>query len=448
MVLANGVSGVGTSIAGGGTARVLVGIKTDVNASVSIGFNCAPALATGQSNTMLGYNAAAQSTAGEGNCVFGYGAAVVCGGTLNMYFGTSVTPQVTNATRNIVVGCEAGRSLLSGCGNLVVGTYADTINGYTSNAVALGGDAAASSRATCVGQAASADGACSVALGNAVHVVGDGCFSLADRLRGRFLLNNPGGADVYAVEVDADVLQLASGGALMWCAADVGAANGAGRSNATPAWAMQLGGARDSNADLVMTSAAGASIRFGNEFVPGVLDFTAQHSCPLRTPPSGGAASAVRPGLLVVATGEYARPVTADDAVPCVALSTRAGDPRVFGVVAEEQRPCGVYRVGNLTFEARERRLAGAEGEGGRWVTVNAAGEGGIWVCDEGGPLRNGDLLVSASLAPGMAMRQPGAQLVGPATAAKATCDCRFDEPDAVPVPGGRARLVGCVYKF
>ena len=79
----------------------------------------------------------------------------------------------------------------------------------------------------------------------------------------------------------------------------------------------------------------------------------------------------------------------------------------------------------------------------------HAAGEGGIWVCDEGGPLRNGDLVVSASRVPGMAMRQPDPHVVGPATAAKVTCDCSFDEPDAVAAaPGVRARLVGCVYRF
>ena len=426
----------GNSISGAGSMGTDSGLKTDVNGSVAIGYNCAPMLATGQSNTMVGYNCALFATSGIANTLFGYGVGIMSGGYMNTYVGTLAAPGAMITQGNSFYGAYAGKSVKSGNSNVVLGARADTL-GDASRAVSVGSAAGAGSFATSVGCAASALGHDSVELGHGVSVLGNGCFSLADRLRGFYANDNPGGPDTYAVEVDADVLQLANGAALMWCA------RGGYASNATPAWAMQLGGERDSNADLVLTSAAGATVRFGNEFVAGVLDFTAQHSC--RMPGVAGGPGQLA-GRLVVATGRYVRAVTADDAVPCVELCSRAADPRVFGVVSAEQRPRGTYRVGHITFQTPDD---GADESDGGWVTVNAAGEGGIWVCDEGGPLRNGDLLVSASAAPGMAMRQPGPQVVGAATAAKVTCDCGFDEPDAVEAaPGVRARLVGCVYKF
>ena len=164
-----------------------------------------------------------------------------------------------------------------------------------------------------------------------------------------------------------------------------------------------------------------------------------------------------------MATGAYSHrdggtEPTVDEAVPVVALCTVARDPRVFGVVsaassvsvvsaasATSDPPAAgragrgdpVYRLGNLAFHVEDARTRG----GGQLLTVNAAGEGGICVCDENGPIRAGDLLVSSGTVPGAAMRQ-GDDVVRACTAAKATCDCDFLGAD----PG--VRLVGCVYKF
>jgi hypothetical protein len=217
----------------------------------------------------------------------------------------------------------------------------------------------------------------------------------------------------------------------------------------------------------VLRSANGAAVRFVDDFVPGVLDFTAQHRCDSFEGERQGRGSPRFPGLgctppepigrLVVATGAYSHrdggtEPTVDEAVPVVALCTVARDPRVFGVVSAVSDTSGppvagragragragpVYRLGNLAFHVEDVRTRG----GGRLLTVNAAGEGGICVCDENGPIRAGDLLVSSGTVPGAAMRQ-GDDVVRACTAAKATCDCDFLGAD----PG--VRLVGCVYKF
>lgn len=423
------ISGLGTG-SGGTASSSANGITTDVNNSVIIGFNCGAKLASGQCNTLVGYNAAQNSTSGNKNCVYGYAAARGCAGAGNVYVGSAVAPSVGSAYGNTAVGSDAGKSMRSGTANVVLGSSAD-VKGDASYAVAVGSTASAGNQATCVGYGAAASGMDAVAIGRAVSVTGDGCFSVADRIKGFFMNNNSGGQDTYVVEANADVLQIPGGGALTLCP----------DGSHSAAWAVQLDGS-DSNADLVMRSAAGATVRFGNEFVPGVLDFTGQHCCPIRG--TGGDLA----GRIVVATGEYARPVTADDAVPVVELSRLPGDPRVFGVISALQRPRGTYRVGHLTFVVDPTKQP-AVSEGDMDVTLNAAGEGGIWVCDEGGALRNGDLVVSSSRVPGMAMRQPGPHVVCPATAAKLTCDCDFTEPDAIDVENGsRARLVGCVYRF
>ena len=428
------ISGMGTGT-GGSSAAAAGGIVTDVNASVLVGFNCAAKLTMGQCNTMVGYNAAQGSTSGNKNCVYGFNAARICGGAGNVYVGSSVATSVGSAYANVVLGADAAKALRAGSSNVVVGGGAD-LPGDASSAVAVGGGASAGNMATCVGAGASAIGRDATAIGRDASAAGDGTFSLCGRLRGFFRDNNPGGQDTYVVEAAADVLQLPGGCALTLCPPG----------SHVPAWAIKLEGSGDSNADLVLRSAAGASVRFGNEFVPGVLDFTGQHCCPLAGEDDQDLAALA--GRLVVATGRYARPVSADDAVPVVQLSRAACDPRVFGVVSAAQRPRGTYRVGHLTF-VTDPSSGPTVGEDDRVVTVNAAGEGGIWVCDEGGPLLNGDLVVSSSRVPGMAMRQPGAQIACPATAAKVTCDCTFGEPDAVDVGNGsRARLVGCVYRF
>jgi hypothetical protein len=212
--------------------------------------------------------------------------------------------------------------------------------------------------------------------------------------------------------------------------------------------------------DLVLRSRTGAQVRFVGDFFAGVLDFTAQHRCCWATSAAVEKASAAAaaaasdglgmPGRIVVSAGTYRKTPTADHAVPEVRLSTTASDPAVFGVVSAtcSKSP---RRIGNLAFASD----GGADSEEETDVVVNCAGEGGILVSDENGPVRNGDLLVSSSMLPGVAMRQPWPQLVGSATVAKATGPCDF----ARSVPGPVSRVVarcgtvlrvctlGCTYR-
>lgn len=422
------------------------GISTDVNASVIVGYNCAQMLAQGQSNTMIGYGAAQSSVTGNGNCVYGYSAAKMCAGTNNVYIGSMVVPLVSSGNNNLVAGSRAAPSLRYGSRNVVLGTGADTDNADTSDAVAIGGNGCiAGTRSTSIGSSAIATGIDSIAVGSSATAVGDGSFSIAGRLCGSFLAGNAGGADTYAVKVAAsDAFLLGNGAALGFCPR-TGASS---KENESASWVIHLSTPTDpgsSNCDLEILSSTGTSIRFGNEFVPGVLDFTAQHSCRYikdsLAPPAEECSSLA--GHLVIATGRYVRPINVDDAVPCVELADTASDPRVFGVISGTQRPAGTFTLGHMTFCcANGKEKDDDYDDDCVVVTVNSAGEGGIWVCDEGGPIRNGDLLVSSSEVRGMAMRQPGPAVVCAATAAKATCDCDFDAGLT------KTKLIGCVYKF
>ena len=173
------------------------------------------------------------------------------------------------------------------------------------------------------------------------------------------------------------------------------------------------------------------------------------------------------PGRIVVSTGRYesargSRVVSPDEAVPIVRMSSTACDPRAFGTIACEDGAGGAvdtYRFGNLAFEVPSFVPADGESEndsGGsrRWTRnrINAAGEGGVWACDENGPLRNGDLLVTSGALTGVAMRQSD-DVVRSCTVAKITCDCDFEGGNGSPGPVVqvgfmKACLVGCVYKF
>ena len=168
-----------------------------------------------------------------------------------------------------------------------------------------------------------------------------------------------------------------------------------------------------------------------------MLDFTAQHRCAWAGDPGALDAPSGLVGRVVVATGAYrdlqgrGGVASVDEAVPVVALSRRARDPRVLGVVSAVEPPGQDYRefrVGHVAFglPRTDRR-----------VVVNAGGEGAVLVSAENGRVRNGDLLVSSSR-PGVAMRQ-GDDVVRACTLAKATCDA--------PPARGPPRLIGCTYK-
>jgi hypothetical protein len=488
-----------------GAASGTADVNTSANNSVSLGTGCAPNN-TGLSNAFVGYAAAADSLKGDANVVVGYGAAAGLGGNGNVITGATAGPAVTFASGNVLVGMSAGAGVVTGASNVMLGAASGTVPGVAGlgaveSAVAVGAVASAASGAVSVGAAASAIGSASVALGSNVVVRGDGHFSLASRVEGYFTAaGGVGGGrtqqayDTYAVQVNADVLKVANGGALAFCArvapvsssfpsSNVSSLASAGTS-AAPTWTLQLAAPASTRTssvapDLVFSSANGASVRFVDDFVPGVLDFTAQHRCvfecggatpalhpPHPSSPLGRPASDRMPGLLVVATGRYrGGRISADEAVPHVALCTRAYDPRVFGVLSAT--PAHPFRLGNLAFDVPYAAFGFGFGSSSTVVVVNSAGEGGMWVSDENGPISNGDLLTSSGRLPGHAMNQ-GSDAVCSYTVAKATCDCAFDpveddattvftpgscpEGDAPPAPPAllplRVALIGVTYRF
>ncbi len=104
----------------------------------------------------------------------------------------------------------------------------------------------------------------------------------------------------------------------------------------------------------------------------------------------------VVPGMVVVATGETQvreenGAVNLSSTLPTVALSRRAEDPAVLGVLVAES-------------ELSEKHWYKVV-ESQRFATVNALGEGRVWVTDANGPARTGDYLTTSDV-PGYAQRQ------------------------------------------
>jgi hypothetical protein len=437
-----------------GDASAVAGLSLTLNNSLVLGFNCAP-LAMGKSNSYMGYGAAERVRAGNYNTVYGFMAGQNMSGDDNVYVGLVCAQNAGAAGGNLFIGTRCGLSCTTGCNSVLLGTDADMQVGTDVGAVAVGYAAKAGPlHAVSVGAYASAFGRQAIAIGYGTRVVGDGNFNIANRVRGYFAAGPSAEMDTYSVQIDADEIKVA--GALALC-------HHGGGTNAPPQWLAYLEAPRSGFADLVFRSANNAVVRFTDEFYPSIFDFTGQHRCVFSRAPLGDADAAEAgsegrlTGCIVVASGRYrdlqgrGGVIHMDEALPEVELSTAACDPRVFGVISSFE-PAGQsgreYRLGNLAFgvPCKDRR-----------VVVNAAGEGAIWVCDAGGPLRNGDLVVSSHL-PGLGMRQHDDALRS-CTVAKVTCDCDFGS--AVPTFGERTQVevvthdgrryraarVGCTYK-
>ena len=180
------------------------------------------------------------------------------------------------------------------------------------------------------------------------------------------------------------------------------------------------------NNDLLFLSNNNTAAYFNDHFEPGVLNFTGQHRCVT--------AAALGPeliGMVVRSTGCYknldgGNEPCMNESIPIVEVCTTKNDPTVFGVVGGLKSD---FKIGNLVFNPQ----VSADIR----VVVNSVGEGAMWVCDEGGPLKNGDLISSSSL-PGYGSRQDG-DIVRSYTIAKITSDCDFK--------AGNKALVGVVYK-
>lgn len=325
-------------------------------------------------------------------------------GSRNVYVGSRAGDAPGTGDDNVAVGCDTMRSWASDAArNVVVGARS---NAHSSGCVVLGADNDVAARnVVCIGNDRVITRPDTVVLGGGSHTSFDICERMVSGDRGEGVVSIAGDARVGG---DVACRSLALDG--HWDARVVGGPS----------------------KDLALVSRNGSVVCFNDTFTPGVLNFTGQHHCVAVDP------AALRPGMVVVATGAYANldgggAPTSDEAVPVVEVCTHHADPRVFGVVSRVLDDEDLHlSIGHIGFCIM--------GAGARRVVVNAAGEGGVLVCDTAGPVRNGDLLCSAGPeAPGLCCRQAD-DVVRACTVAKATCDATFE--DMV-----RARFVGCVYK-
>lgn len=433
---------------------------------------------TGTENTVFGTSALSLSTGGSGIVAVGaYAAPLVGASDGAIFIGDRVAPALLSGFDSVVIGCSAGFNIISADGCVLIGPDSGTTlagDGSITDVIGIGSKTAVSGLgAICLGASASStgDGAISIGYNNihsSLHGVTVGSFcnntgadsivigcglraSQSDSLKivagtglgtiniQNLLMGGPsttGGMDVRLATPTGTLLLGSARGTRVTggMSADAIASPSVSVTSPTSAWKLAL--APDS--DLSLTSTNGTQVTFCDDFVPGVLNFTAQHRCVMSActslPPT--------PGSIVVATGSFegldgSLTPTIDEAIPVVALSSSARDPRVFGVVSRTETCTHshrrTFRVGSMSFSI-PRPLKETQGR----VIVNSGGEGGILVCDSNGPIQNGDLITSSPVE-GVGMRQ-GDDSVRAYTIAKATSACDFRA-----APQGLA-LIGCVY--
>ena len=489
MSLSSGTVGT-TNINGGvtgGSAGTITGLSTTTNDSVLIGQNCATNDINGFSNTYVGNWAATNSTQGSGNVAVGFYAAPYISSDNNVIVGNNANIFSTGGGWATVVGAYASSTPYGVAMGYNSSTYLSGFNSYYGIAIGTNSQSLGQCSVS-VGYNSYTDSDGSIAIGKGSKClnadsgisIGVGAQSFVKSVSiGSNAVSQPGGVNInnrlmgyfatatatatYVLQARADALKIVGGGVLAFCSG-AGGVSGSTQLDPAPQWTVGT-----SSDDLMFTSSSGAVVKLVDDFRPGLLDFTAQHRCIFRggalappPPPHTGHRGGggdfppgyrgdLHTGLVVIATGKYkaassgGTAPTADEAVPVVEFATDPMDPRVFGVLSGD--PVGEYRFGHLVFQQR----GGHDDEDEPFVVVNSAGEGGIWVSNENGAIRNGDLVITGSSIPGVAIRQPD-DIVRSYTCAKITCDCDFykDTPGPVVEFGkhGRMCLLGCVYKF
>lgn len=443
-----------------------------------IGSGAATQNITGTENTILGTDALYSSTGGSAVVAVGYFAAQGLLSAMGaVCVGDRVAPVMLHGYDSVIVGYQAAANVLGAQGSVLIGPSVTTtpVNQFVvTNDVGIGsGTVVSGTGTTCMGALSSASGDNSVCLGycNAHSaaggitigsfctnsgagsiVIGAGLAStsgtnnliiVAGSGLGRLNIQN---VLTGSVATDGKFnLQIATASGSLTLKTALGVTVSGGMrvdtlsapaikvtsSTGPSSWTITLATRTDAWADLVLTSVNGTQVSFCDDFVPGVLNFTAQHRCVFEGDPTP------LPGSVLIATGRYSgldgscTPMI-DEAVPVVSLSTTARDSRVFGVVScmeEHSLARRMFRVGSMGFSVPR--------SGPARVMVNSGGEGGILVCDQNGHICNGDLLVSSALT-GLAMRQ-GDDIVRSCTVAKATSSCHH-------FCGSAGVLVGCAY--
>ena len=481
-------------------------IRLNDNQSTVLGYLAGTAV-RGDYNTILGYTAAKDSRTCDAVTIVGYRAGSRNNGNRNTLVGAFAAVSMDTGADNTVLGAEAGRTCATGTMNCLLGALADA------SAADAGANTAVGSVATCgassnvaLGHRARADGGASLALGAAavntgrnsvvigagatnsgsncifLHAGGtdarvtnaaDGLLYLDGRVVGEPL---PAPAGAYRLSLCASEVRLgaSSAGSTATAALTVTSSNVSVAAplstqrlqlsyNSAPAWSVSARGGYSSKRgpDLVLASTNSNMVVFTDEFAPELFNFTGKHRC-RADPPMADWSPYV--GRIVAALGRYSSlegtpEICIDEAIPIVAMTRHAQDPRVFGVVAGSEPLMEgaegtrrVFRLAHMRFCTEALDLVPSPScshSGMSRVVVNSVGEGGIYVCDANGPVRNGDLIASSPYL-GYGMKQSD-NIVASHTVAKATCDADFEGPgsSALPADEGRGRraFIGCSYR-
>ena len=124
-------------------------------------------------------------------------------------------------------------------------------------------------------------------------------------------------------------------------------------------------------------------------------------------------------GHIVVSDG-VVDSITIDDALPRVRLSSVSNSKNAFGVISSKESEGNTFiqTVGAAAsvFEKDEQS---------RKVIINSVGEGAIWVCNQNGPIENGDYITTSNIL-GLGMKQDD-DILHNYTVAKATMNCDFN---------------------
>jgi len=461
-----------------GSCNLVAGFQScpylEGNNNTILGTVAAAALRQASDNVVIGAGAFATVKRCVGNVAIGGGAgSAVSEGDLNTLIGHrvwsgSVASVISHGNTVVGARCDGW-----GTSNTILGVGHETLDG-AHNCIVAGANnvlGAGACNNIVLGSGMDVQGSGCIVIGQGIKSTGDGVLNIANKITGttRSLVltsdaitiktnqNSILDLDEYNVRVNARSLfnvrcaaQFESPVALKdhvdiyklnvqsTCAFN---SNIAIRSGDRDYWKIGLinrtatadGSKR--GADLAFVSANNTVFTITDDFQPEVLNFTGKHRCKL----VGSEAVDVLPGMVVVATGEYCNlddveAPSIDESIPVVALSTEAMDSRAFGVLCameSDNEPHRSFSIGNIRFNTHKKSPR---------IIVNSVGEGGILVCDEGGPVRNGDLLTTSSR-PGYTRRQmPDANIYMSHTVAKATCDCVFGV-------NGTA-FIGCTYKF
>lgn len=207
-------------------------------------------------------------------------------------------------------------------------------------------------------------------------------------------------------------------------------------SEGIPFWKIGLTNKSSEGADLSFVSRNKTFFTITDDFRPEILNFTGKHRCKFEGKEH---MSDIYIGMIVVSTGEYCNlqdeyEIGIDESIPTVRLSDSPMDPTAFGVICSvegDDDATRQFNIGNIRFEVDKISSR---------VVVNSVGEGAILVCDENGPINNGDFLTTSSKK-GYAMRQ-NTNVCMNYTIAKSTCAFDFASKCV------NTAFVGCSYKF